>query len=214
MVLINPKVLMFDLGFQLSFLATIGLIYLAPIIEDALKIQAKLKALNISKQLAAKSFNLIRHSIIQKICAKFLLPILKESFISTISAVIFTAPLLIYTFNQFSVIGLLANLLILWIIPVCMLLGFLSALSAVIYLPLGRAVAGFAFIALNYVIVVIERLAVFRYAVLENLKLSFWAVLVSYAVLGAVIIFSKKIKLKKIELREIDTQNSKNLSIY
>lgn len=36
MILWNPKVLVFDLGFQLSFLATLGLIYLTPIIEKYL----------------------------------------------------------------------------------------------------------------------------------------------------------------------------------
>jgi competence protein ComEC len=33
MVLVNPKVLLFDTGFQLSFLATIGLVYLSPLLE-------------------------------------------------------------------------------------------------------------------------------------------------------------------------------------
>ena len=33
MILINPKVLVFDTGFQLSFLATIGLVYLSPKLE-------------------------------------------------------------------------------------------------------------------------------------------------------------------------------------
>ena len=33
MVAINPKILYFDIGFQLSFLATLGLIYLSPIFE-------------------------------------------------------------------------------------------------------------------------------------------------------------------------------------
>lgn len=37
MVLWNPKVLVFDLGFQLSFLATLGLIYLSPRLETGLK---------------------------------------------------------------------------------------------------------------------------------------------------------------------------------
>jgi len=37
MVLINPKVLVFDAGFQLSFLATMGLVYLSPILERGLK---------------------------------------------------------------------------------------------------------------------------------------------------------------------------------
>jgi len=33
MVLVNPKILLGDIGFQLSFLATIGIIYLSPILE-------------------------------------------------------------------------------------------------------------------------------------------------------------------------------------
>lgn len=37
MVLINPKVLVFDAGFQLSFLATIGLVYVSPYIEKLFK---------------------------------------------------------------------------------------------------------------------------------------------------------------------------------
>lgn len=36
MVVLNPKVLVFDLGFQLSFLSTLGLIYLYPILENKL----------------------------------------------------------------------------------------------------------------------------------------------------------------------------------
>lgn len=37
MVFWNPYILVFDLGFQLSFLATIGIIYLTPLISDLLK---------------------------------------------------------------------------------------------------------------------------------------------------------------------------------
>lgn len=37
MVALNPKILRFDVGFQLSFLATLGLIYLAPVLEEKLK---------------------------------------------------------------------------------------------------------------------------------------------------------------------------------
>ena len=37
MVLLNPKVLRFDAGFQLSFLATLGLVYLAPFFKEKLE---------------------------------------------------------------------------------------------------------------------------------------------------------------------------------
>ena len=41
MVLINPKILVFDVSFQLSFLATLALVYLSPIIASKLKITDK-----------------------------------------------------------------------------------------------------------------------------------------------------------------------------
>ena len=41
MVLINPKILVFDVSFQLSFLATLALIYLSPLIASKLKITDK-----------------------------------------------------------------------------------------------------------------------------------------------------------------------------
>lgn len=37
MIVLNPKILRFDVGFQLSFLATMGLIYLSPFIRDKLE---------------------------------------------------------------------------------------------------------------------------------------------------------------------------------
>jgi len=37
MLLFNPKILMFDAGFQLSFLATVGLVYINPIFQNYAK---------------------------------------------------------------------------------------------------------------------------------------------------------------------------------
>ncbi|MBI2626635.1 MAG: ComEC/Rec2 family competence protein [Parcubacteria group bacterium] len=37
MILVNPKILRFDVGFQLSFLATLGLLYIGPVIERFFK---------------------------------------------------------------------------------------------------------------------------------------------------------------------------------
>ncbi len=51
MLLINPKLLLYDTGFQLSFLATIGLIYLAPIIKRGFMWVPK--ALEIRENLVA-----------------------------------------------------------------------------------------------------------------------------------------------------------------
>lgn len=46
MVLVNPRVLAFDLGFQLSFLAFIGIVYLAPYLEKYIKLKSVAETLS------------------------------------------------------------------------------------------------------------------------------------------------------------------------
>lgn len=95
MILYNPKVLIYDLGFQLSFLATLGLILFAPILEKRLKF--------------LPNFLQIR-----------------ETFLMTISAQVFTLPLILFHFQRFSFISPLANVFVLPFVPFAMLFGFLA----------------------------------------------------------------------------------------
>jgi competence protein ComEC len=57
----------------------------------------------------------------------------------TLAAQVMVAPLLIYYFKQFSTVSLLANLLVLPLMPLTMLFGFLSGLGGLLFLPLGKA---------------------------------------------------------------------------
>ncbi|HDH31716.1 MAG TPA: ComEC family competence protein [Candidatus Wolfebacteria bacterium] len=96
MVLENPKVLSFDIGFQLSFMALLGIVYLRPAIQKFFKFSEK---------------------------PGFLL--WKENFLTTFSAQLFVLPLLVLYFGNFSPISLLSNILILSVIPLTMTLGFI-----------------------------------------------------------------------------------------
>lgn len=60
MVVANPKILSFDIGFQLSFLATMGLIYLSPIFEKWLMRLPDILSFrtNLASTLAAQIFTL------------------------------------------------------------------------------------------------------------------------------------------------------------
>ncbi|EKE14425.1 MAG: hypothetical protein ACD_12C00515G0005 [uncultured bacterium] len=60
MILINPKVLVFDVGFQLSFLSTMGLIYLSPILEKGFKFLPNFLSIreSLSATMAAIIFTL------------------------------------------------------------------------------------------------------------------------------------------------------------
>jgi len=96
MILINPKVLYFDVGFQLSFLALLGIVYLAPAIR---------KFFRFSEESGFLFW--------------------RDNFFTTFSAQLGVAPLLILNFGQFSLSSLLANVLILSAIPLTMSLGFI-----------------------------------------------------------------------------------------
>lgn len=136
MILINPKILIYDAGFQLSFLATIGLVYLNP------KISERFKRLPSFLQI-------------------------KESVLTTTSAIIFTTPLIIYQFGRFSILALPTNLLVLPVIPLSMALGFGALIFGLIWLPLGQAFAWLVWLILSYVIKITLFFSEFSFASLD-----------------------------------------------
>ena len=107
MLLINPFLLKYDVGFQLSFLAVIGIIYLGPVFKNWLKFIPAKRLLNLRSVLTM-----------------------------TFSAQVFTLPILIYNFGYFSLISPLANILIVPILPLIMISGFLFVFLGAICPPL------------------------------------------------------------------------------
>ncbi len=104
MVLENPKVLSFDIGFQLSFMALLGIVYLRPAVQKFFK---------FSEDSGFLSW--------------------KDNFLTTLSAQLFVLPLLVLYFGTFSPISLLSNVLILSVIPLTMTLGFIIGFLGFIY---------------------------------------------------------------------------------
>ena len=117
MLLWNPLILFHDPSFQLSFLATFGLIAVSPIIQRRLNPDAWLAKVGAPTS-ALRS-------------------VLGEIFTATIATQIFVLPALIYMTGQFSIISLPVNLLILPLVPWTMaftgiigVIGFVSTLLA------------------------------------------------------------------------------------
>ena len=98
MVLVNPKVLAFDVGFQLSFLALLGIVYLAPVLK------------HFTMPRGDKGFLGWRGTLAD-----------------TAAAQLAVAPILIVQFGMVSLTSLAANLLVLAAVPVTMGVGFLVA---------------------------------------------------------------------------------------
>lgn len=137
---LNPFVLIWDVGFQLSFLATVGLVYLTPLLEKKI-IKEKFK--NYQKL------------------------ILKDYLIPTLAATTFTLPLISYSFGFFSIFSIPANLLIIWLIPFLMFLSFISILLALIFFPFGQVLAWFTNLGLSYVIIIGEKFGSWSFSVVN-----------------------------------------------
>ncbi|MFH1656414.1 MAG: ComEC/Rec2 family competence protein [Candidatus Nealsonbacteria bacterium] len=114
MLFFNPLLLLGDVGFQLSFLAVIGIINFGPILK------------NLFQKLYP---NFLRKN-------KIIINI-NNILIMTFSAYIFTFPILIYNFGQVSLVSPLTNILILPIVPLIMIFGFIFVFLGMIWSFLG-----------------------------------------------------------------------------
>ena len=112
MALFNPNILAFDVGFQLSFAALMGIVYLRPRVQKWLRMGDKPGILNW-----------------------------REHFLSTTSAQLAVLPVIIWHFGYFSPIGILSNVLILEFIPITTVLGFFLGFAAAIWQPLAWLVS-------------------------------------------------------------------------
>lgn len=152
MVAWNPFVLMYDPGFQLSVLATWGLIALAPVLAPRLSF--------IPSTLG-----------------------LREIAISTISAQIAVLPLLLYQTGNLSIVGLPANLLVLFVVPWAMFFSTLAALSGLVLGPFAPLLALPALALLSYMISIAKLFAALPFASIAIPAFSAWWMCAAYAIL-------------------------------
>ncbi len=120
MVLFNPYILVYDVGFQLSFLATLGLILVAPHLENVFT--------KVPSKVGIRMF-----------------------LVATLATQIAVLPLLLYQIGEFSVVAVLVNILVLPMVPVAMLLTFLSGMVAFVSIGLASPLAYLAYWSLAYI---------------------------------------------------------------
>ncbi len=160
MTVINPAVLVFDIGFQLSFFALLGIVYLQPIFEHYVRV----------KQLENKFLILI----VKTLCA-------------TLAAQVAVFPISLMYFGFASVISLMPNLLILLLIPYTMLGGLFIFLASLVSSYLALLVALPARFLLAYELGVIHFFSRFQVGVTsESFPLSL--AILYYAILLALML--------------------------
>ena len=161
MLFLNPLLLRWDIGFQLSFLATMGIIWLAPFFE----------------QYISEKYNWLDW---------------QGTILLTLSAQIFVTPIIMFNFNKLSIISLLANLLILPIIPLSMLLVFVTAIAGVFSYYLSLPFAWVAYLPLKYEVWIVNILGNWKWASAEVNNFSWQWLAVWYVVLFFVMVGLRK----------------------
>jgi len=140
MSLVHSMVLL-DVGFQLSFAATLGLILHARRFEEAARrgLSRVLPPGWVGRTLA----------------------LLSEGLLMTLAAQVTTLPLLLHYFGQLSLVSLLANMLVLPVQPAVMSCGGVATGLGLLWLPLGRVLGWVAWLPLTYTIHAVEWTASF-----------------------------------------------------
>ncbi len=160
MTAINPYTL-WDVGFQLSFAATAGLIWLTPPLA---RVAERWLAALIGPRRVRSAMGL-----------------LSEALLVTLAAQIATGPLIVYHFGRLSVVSLLANLLILPVQPMVMMAGGLATLAGLIWLPAGQLLGWLAWLPLAWTVWVVGWTAAVPFASLTLGHFGPWLLATIYA---------------------------------
>jgi len=165
MCLWNP-LYVWDVGFQLSFFATLGLIlYATPFSEFANRIITKYFPTSTGERVAS---------------------LFSEFVLLTLAAQLTTIPIMAYHFQRISLVSFIANPFILPAQPAVMIVGGLAVLLSVIWFPIGQLVAWIAWPFVVYTIRVVELFDRVPHGTIFLGKFSVWFVILFFAVLFVV----------------------------
>ncbi|MDA0243557.1 MAG: ComEC/Rec2 family competence protein [Chloroflexi bacterium] len=162
MTLHRPAAL-WDVGFQLSFAATLSLMLYATPLTEAVRGW-------LMRRVARRETGQI-------------LGVLNDAVLVTMAAQVLTLPLTMYYFQRLSVISLVANGFILPAQPGVMIWGGLATIFGSLWTPLGVPFGWVAYALLWYTIRMARLFARVPYAIVD-LPFPLWALLLTYALIG------------------------------
>ena len=163
MLLINPLLLFYDVGFQLSFLACFGMIYLSPIFLNLFKSFLNEKFINLQSMVS-----------------------------TTLAAQAFTLPIMVYNFGNISFISIITNILALPVVYPLMVFGFVSTFTGVFFDLVSWIFVLPAWFFLTYFIKIIEVFSLPQFLFqLDNIHW-LYLVLSYFVLFGFIFFFNKK----------------------
>ncbi len=167
MVGVQPQIL-WDVAFQLSFLAMAGIISLTPLLQG-------LGRGAVARRIGERRGITTTANIVA------------DSFAVSLGAVLFTWPVIAYNFHLISWVSLPATLLALPAVPGIILTGAAAGALGLLSSPLAEVLAGLPWLFISYLIKVVEAFAALPFSSSQVGTIPGWAVGGYYAVLAAAI---------------------------
>ncbi|MBI3442323.1 MAG: ComEC/Rec2 family competence protein [Candidatus Sungbacteria bacterium] len=179
MLMVDSTLLRFDVGFQLSFLATMGLVYWSPWLERGIEnIFDRFKKL-MGVRPASRALQSGHAETTPRI---FLT--MKRLLIETLAAELAVLPLLIYLFGYLSIVSPLANIAALIAVPAAMGVGFFTGLAGFVSSGLASVIGVASWLMLEYIMDAVGWFAAFPYASVELGAIGIWTILVLYGMIA------------------------------
>ena len=175
-MLINHRAI-YQSGFQLSFLAVIGIFYIMPELMYIFKIQ------NINKKGANKAIYIFLSSVV-----------------CSVSITIATLPVILINFYELSLTGIILNIIVIPLMSILVITGLIGGFVALLTEIAGSFILGISYYILNFytfLCKICDNLVSLRLIIGKPEK---WQVILYYTVVMAVIyILSKKRRAERIE---------------
>jgi competence protein ComEC len=170
MLIINPRLMRDDIGFQLSFAAVLGIIYIYPCFE------------NLRNKIKKKFYG--------RVCS--VLVIIWDIFSLTLACQLAITPIMLINFQQFSVISFIANPVVIWIFPFLMAALIIPFIPAAIFPILGVWIFAPAYFMLKYIFIVARLLAVPSWAAISVSNFGKLDAVIYYSLLICIVFFIKQ----------------------
>lgn len=155
MLAFNPLILGLDVGFQLSFLAILGMVYLQPFFHDFLRKIPNPKFFPVRTTLSA-----------------------------TLAAQVFTLPILVYNFGYIPVTSPLTNILIVPFLAPLTILIFIFGLGGMIFSVFGWVLSWPTWLVLTYITGIINWFSKLSFASFRLENVHWTWLIISYLILG------------------------------
>jgi competence protein ComEC len=173
MAAMNPFIL-WNVGFLLSVMATLGLVLFAePFMGAFTQLSSRFIPVSTAEGLAKP---------------------VGDYFLFTFAAMLTTLPVIIYFFRRVSLVSFIANPVILPVQPLVMILGGMAVLLGLVYLPLGKLVAFLAWPFISFTIRAVELFDRIPKGTLLLGNVSLVSVVLFYAILFGVTIAGSRLR--------------------